>query len=384
MPRKRQPAPWLGTREDTADGTYYAFWYNAAKQRVERLSLRTRDAAAAARRFAAFIEGGADIYGLEGLPAAPLTVSRVLDDYWTEHVQHKTIGPDGHEIPAVVDKARAEDAIENLKAYFGDRPVSDLSITESRKYAEARRTGTVAKLDRAGRKRLASNGTIKRELTVLTAALNHAAKMKRLSKNEVPAIEKPKTRRSRTMWLFEDELRKLRGAAEGRCRDFIEIAYYTGARRASVERLTVFQVDLARGVINLSPDDDIETDKRRPIVPIDPALMPTLHRLKAEATRAGTEWLLGHPGPITSAFRWAAKKAGLATLPRRELRRAGNLTPHLLRHSRATHLLQQGRDIYAVANLLGDNPLTVARVYAHACSATMLARLGLDQMEVEE
>ena len=39
--------------------------------------------------------------------------------------------------------------------------------------------------------------------------------------------------------------------------------------------------------------------------------------------------------------------------------------PHILRHSRATHLLQDGVSIYEVAKLLGDTIATVERVYGH-------------------
>ena len=54
-------------------------------------------------------------------------------------------------------------------------------------------------------------------------------------------------------------------------------------------------------------------------------------------------------------------------LPARDGRPAGRLTPHVLRHTRATHLLQKGVDPYAVAALLGDNLSTVLRVYGHHC-----------------
>ena len=48
-------------------------------------------------------------------------------------------------------------------------------------------------------------------------------------------------------------------------------------------------------------------------------------------------------------------------------RPAGRLTPHVLRHTRATHLLQKGVAPYAVASLLGDTVATVLRVYGHHC-----------------
>ncbi len=57
-------------------------------------------------------------------------------------------------------------------------------------------------------------------------------------------------------------------------------------------------------------------------------------------------------------------------------RPAGRITPHILRHTRATHLLEAGMSIYNVATLLGDNPTTVEKVYAHACTSTLESELN--------
>ena len=42
-----------------------------------------------------------------------------------------------------------------------------------------------------------------------------------------------------------------------------------------------------------------------------------------------------------------------------------DVTPHTLRHTRATHLLQLGVDIWDVAGLLGDTVSTIERTYGH-------------------
>jgi integrase len=373
MPRKRRDMPWC----DLFKGVYHAFWYDPVARQTRRLSLRTDDAGKAQHRFAAFLTEGTPIYGAAtGVP----TVSEAVDLYLKRHVNAGHEDPDGRQRPNVVDKQRIDKALKPLLEFFGARAIKDITVEDYRAYAAARRAGEVGARKRSGETWRAGSGTIRRELNTLQAALNCAAKHKLIKRDEVPIAEKPTVHASRCMWLFEDELQDLRLVLPpGRVADFVSVAYYTAGRKTSIERLTVFQVDLANQVLDLSYDGDFLTQKRRPVVPIDPALMPTLTRMVAEAKAAGRSHLFDPPTDISEAFRWAVTKADMLHLPRRELRRAGRLTPHLLRHSRATHLLQAGADIYAVAQLLGDNPMTVARVYAHACSKATLARLNLKE-----
>lgn len=356
MPRKARELPWVDTRE----GTYYVNWYDPSSRRTKRLSLGTKEAGEAQARFAAFLREGADHFD-PNTPApkpAGITVRGALADYLRDHV----------DAGKVADPVRAHDAADNLRAFFGDTVVSTIDIPLCRSYAYARRSAEVAKTYRDGKTRIpAGDGTIRRELVVLTAAINHAVKWKRLAKADVPYIEKPTIETGLAPWLFPDELDRLRGAASGRVRSFIEVAYYTAARRESVEQLTLFQVDTETWQINLSPAGDRSTVKRRGIVPIDEALRPTVTRLVAEAKAAGSEYLLGAPHSVYRHFIRAAEAAGVLNLPARGLRPEASISPHVLRHSRATHLLQQGKSPWAVANLLHDTVLTVIRTYGHAC-----------------
>ena len=350
MPRRRRETPWLERR---ADGVFYVFWYEPgrvgpdgkrSRGRSRRFSLHTTEASQAQARYAAFLaERGQEKYAREDVSNG-LTVADALDDYRREHVAEK-----------VVDKDRIDDAIDNLKAFFGTRTLKEVDIPMSRQYADARRTGRVGKNRLRGKKAriLASDGTIRRELGVLVAAGNHALRWKRIKADDLPAVDLPAAPPPRERWLTHDELARLRKVSRGKVADFIEIAYYTAARKRSIETLTWFQVDLERGRINLAKPGERKTVKRRPVVPIDPELMPTLRRLWEEKR---SEFVLGSPGTVRTNFLRAVKRAGLA-----------DVTQHTLRHTRATHLLQSGAPPWAVANLLGDTLQTVLRVYGHHC-----------------
>ncbi len=89
------------------------------------------------------------------------------------------------------------------------------------------------------------------------------------------------------------------------------------------------------------------------MVPIDPALRPTIERLLE--VNKDSALLFGCYRDMYAAFRNHMTALGLPD----------KAHPHVLRHSRATHLLQAGVSIYDVARLLGDTIATVERVYGH-------------------
>lgn len=359
MPRRRKDVPWLDTRDN---GNWYAFWYDPDRGRTERESLGTRDAGEAAKRFGKFLIEGPKAARARG--DAGLSVRQALSDYWREHC--KEVDDRGRDL--VADPVRQENAIRHLVAYFGDTALKTLGPLESRAYRDARRQGLIG----GGVRRISKTGsdsTIRRELHVLVAAANHAVKWKRLTAADLPRVEYPKEDRGGepVEYLTEEQLRGALARAEVMAHDedaeprqrmlhaFILVTYYTAARKRSIETLTKAQVDLKHGTINLMTPGARTTKKRKPIVPIYPEIRPTIERLME-----GEGQLLFGGHDFYRPFVKLLARMGIE----------GH--PHLLRHSRATHLLQAGADIYMVARLLGDTLATVDRVYGH-CSPEFLA-----------
>ena len=347
MPRKARDIPWV----DARDGVYYVFWYDAKRGRTERRSLGTRDAVEAQARFAAFLVPNQG--GHAGRDAG-LTVDAALDAYEIEHVNTK-----------VVDKDRAIDIIRNLKAHFAGVFMRDVDIPKCRDYVLARGMGLIGSTGRGEQIMAGSPATCRRELGLLKAAAAHAVRWKRLPPGEMPQVELPPDSEPVTRWLTHEELHALRAACgdAGRLRWFVEIAYYTASRRDAVETMTKFQVDVVRDRISLAKTGEVRTKKRRPVVPIDPQLRPWL---AAAINASPNEFVLGSAQPVYKPFMAAVEKAGLGD----------DVTPHVLRHTRATHLLQSGAPPWAVANLLGDTLTTVQRVYGHACPDYLAEVLG--------
>lgn len=150
--------------------------------------------------------------------------------------------------------------------------------------------------------------------------------------------------------------------------------YSAGLRVSELTHLKVSDIDRARMVIHIRRGKGA---KARYGV-LSPRLLPVLEAY-TEAARP-TDWLF--PGakdgqPITSngvakACDRAAKRAGLRK----------HVTPHTLRHSFATHLLEAGTDLRSIQLLLGHRSIRTTTVYLHiapAAQAGLLSPLDLLQ-----
>jgi integrase len=173
----------------------------------------------------------------------------------------------------------------------------------------------------------------------------------------MPSVELPPEARREAAYLTKEELRRvIETCTDARLKAFIQIAYYTAGRRKSIERLRKEQIDLKQSRINLRAPDETtlqrKSKKRRPIIPLFQEIRPVVERLMIDSLN---EWLFGDTLEMHHRFKKHLRGLGLG----------GRDNLHILRHSRATHLLQDGVPIYDVARLLGDTIATVDRVYGH-------------------
>lgn len=250
----------------------------------------------------------------------------------------------------MVDRRRTDIAIDHLRRELGETPIADLGATACDEYLDARRP--------------ASDPTVRRELGVLVSALKYGVRRERFDFN-IYKITLPEASQPRERWLTHDELARLRKAVTGepRLALFVETAYYTASRRRAVETLEwAYQVDFQVGVIHLAKMGEVKTKKRRPTVPIHSELRPTLELAFATTN---SPYVLEHTGCLLGPFGRAVERAELGD----------DVTPHTLRHTRASHLLQGGVAIWDVAQLLGDTVDTVEKVYGHHCVGALGKRL---------
>jgi len=196
----------------------------------------------------------------------------------------------------------------------------------------------------------AAQGTIAQELAMLQVALNRHGSMHLLPVVQVQRVQRPEPR---DRWLTENETDKLLAACEiPHIRLFVMLALHTGARTEAILELTWTKVDLDGLMIDYGKGTGT---KHRARVPINEDLADALREARAMRT-ANTviEW---HGKSIRRIGRTVSAAARLAGIE--------HCSPHDLRRTAGSRMLQRGVKIEVVSRVLGHRSIrTTEKVYA--------------------
>jgi integrase/recombinase XerD len=151
-----------------------------------------------------------------------------------------------------------------------------------------------------------------------------------------------------------------------RDRAVLEVMYATGLRASELTGLTTEGVDMDLGVVRV-----LGKGRKERLVPLGREARRWIKRYVAEAregfvrARAG-----GRPSPLLFLSRRGGRLTpmGLWGLVRRHAVAAGIekvLSPHVLRHSFASHLLERGADLRALQAMLGHADISTTQIYTH-------------------
>lgn len=314
---------------------WYIQWFEHGHS--QRASTRTPDRAAAESILAAFRLVKGDVRPDE------LTIPQVLGWYWDSHAKN-LMRPDSAEL-----------SIRYLKPFFGATLAADLTLEMQEAYVADRRD--------AG----AGDESIRRDLSVLSAAMNRAVKYKRLAHRPPALTLTPAPPRER--WLTRKEvaalLRQMRGKRQAHVLLFTRLALYTGARTGAILDLTWDRVDFDAGLIDYRKPGRPQTKKRRTVAPMTRKVRRMLlHAKKHARGRHVVSWAGERIDRVAKACIAAADRAGVE-----------DFSPHVLRHTFASWAVQRRVPIYMVGKALGQTVASTTERYAKLAPDDVLAAM---------
>ncbi len=212
-----------------------------------------------------------------------------------------------------------------------------------------------------------SSKTINRKLSTLRSYYNFLMREGLIKSNPIIKIVRPKTEKKLPEFVSEDNINILLDSADLFNDDFegtrdkliIEFLYGTGIRRAELIGINISDVDINNKTIKVTG----KGNKQR-IIPFPKAIIEVYNKYinYREELIAETDNLFitksGKAIYPNLVYRVVTKNISFVSSMKKRI-------PHTLRHSYATHLLNNGADINAVKELLGHANLSATQIYTH-------------------
>ncbi|MDN3517960.1 site-specific tyrosine recombinase XerD [Aquisalimonas lutea] len=268
-----------------------------------------------------------------------------------------------------------------LRAYRSD-------LTAFARWLAGRRAGAVDSADRADvlaylAERVQAGArprSTARLLSSLRRFYRWLVREGRISRDPTADVQSPRIGQALPGALTETEVEALLAAPETgdpvglRDRTMLEVLYATGLRVSELVGLRLSQVNTRQGVVRVIGKGD-----RERLVPLGESALEWLTDYHATARPAllgrrvcESVFVTGRGGGMTRQAFWYrirrhAVTAGISK----------QLSPHTLRHSFATHLLNHGADLRVVQLLLGHSDLSTTQIYTH------VARQRLQELHAE-
>lgn len=243
-----------------------------------------------------------------------------------------------------------------LIPYFGDERLDQLKDFALKQYRKKRLS--------AG----ASQATVNREFSTLLHMLNRAVEWKWMQRDRVPKVEKPREARKQIRVLTEEQSRALMNAAkadqDGRLWLFVAFGLGAAMRHSEIMRVRYENVDFATRRIWI--DKAKAGEREQPITPYLAEVLEAQRNMEEDP--AG--WVFparpvvnpkkkadqGHRRDMRVAFERAVRRAGL---------NPDKVTPHIMRHTAITRLVQAGTDIPTIQKISGHKTVAMVLHYTH-------------------
>lgn len=237
---------------------------------------------------------------------------------------------------------------QHIIPFFGGKPLGQIESFDVERYKKARQAAGAAK------------ATINREMAVLSHLLNKAVEWKWI-KAKTAKINRFKEQNARIIYLTDDQCAALLSAAaqdhNENVHAFVMVGLHTSMRHSEILAIRREEIDIGRRVIWI-PQAKAGAREQ----PITGELCAYLEN-RTNMLPPGCVWLFpspasvnGHAHTIRKAFRRSVARAGMDP---------DQITPHTLRHTAVTHLVQAGVDLPTVQRISGHKTLAMVARYAH-------------------
>jgi integrase/recombinase XerC len=212
-----------------------------------------------------------------------------------------------------------------------------------------------------------SSKSINRKISSLKSFFKYLLRRELLDKSPMTAIISPKSGKRLPVYVEEKDMKLLlehlefpedwRGKTD---RLLISIFYHTGVRLTELVSLKNGQVDLAAGTIRV-----IGKGNKERMIPLSTILVDEIRIYQDEKDQSGRNLspalLVNIQGkPLYVKYAYLAVKKYLSQVTTLDKK-----SPHVLRHSFATHLMNHGADLNSVKELLGHSSLAATQLYTH-------------------
>jgi integrase/recombinase XerD len=258
--------------------------------------------------------------------------------------------------------------LERLCAFFKDLPARDVSLDGLRSYLDELRLAGL------------SNRSIARHLTAIRNFFEFLAQEGETEANPADLLASPKIGSALPKYLNYERVNALVAAPDAgktnglRDQAMLQLLYATGLRVSELVSLRVGDLDADSAVLRV-----VGKGNKQRLVPLG---REALSAVEGYVRSERPNLLKGRSSPYLFVTNRGTKmtRQGFWKLLRGHGRTAGifrNLSPHVLRHTFATHLLEGGADLRSVQTMLGHSDIGTTQIYTHVMRSRL--RQTVDQ-----
>ena len=213
--------------------------------------------------------------------------------------------------------------------------------------------------------------TMQRKISAIKSFFKFLTEKKIISYNIADLVQIPKSSKKLPYLLSRDEIENLMllpdlKSKEGiRDKSILEILYSTGLRISELKMIEIQNIDISKKLIKVKG----KGDKERYVILGKESLNSLVNYLniKDSINIAYKDNIFLYPYIYNKKNKHISEKT-LFNIVKKYLQMISNnekLSPHSLRHSFATHLLENGADLLAVKDMLGHEDLSSTQIYTH-------------------